>query len=161
MSRAHPSRWTKGAACQYFWLEGGVGVLSQNHSWDGLTRPARINDNLPPAVAGSPEQRCRVDSQRGTLAALRTQSGHERSVPGAARWVCGDVCRERGVIRPPGNQVARQCGRGWGGSPCGLRGELGRGAPRLRPDSRRCGHSRSAQPGPSDPAWWPDWCSPG
>lgn len=86
-------------------------MLSQNHSWNGLTRPARINDNLPPAVAGSPEQRCRVDSQPGTLVALRTQSGHERGVPGAARWVCGGIGRQRGVIRDLGNQVARQ----WGG----------------------------------------------
>lgn len=53
-------------------------MLSQNHSWNGLTRPARINDNLPPAAAGSPELRCRVDSQPGTLAALRTRPGHER-----------------------------------------------------------------------------------
>lgn len=64
-------------------------MLSQNHSWNGLTRPARINDNLPPAAAGSPEQRCRVDPQPGTLAALRTRLGYERGAPGAARWVCG------------------------------------------------------------------------
>lgn len=81
----------KGLPAKYFWLEGGVGALSQNHSWNGLTRPARINDNLPPAAAGSPEQRCRVDCQPGTLAALRTRPGHERGVPGAARWVCGGL----------------------------------------------------------------------
>lgn len=127
-------------------------MLSQNHSWNGLTRPARINDNLPPAVAGSPEQRCRVDSQPGTLVALRTQPGHERGVPGAARWVCGGIGRQRGVIGDPGNQVAHQ----WGGGREEALADFGEssGAPGgCAPHSRHCGHSRSAQPGPSGPGW--------
>lgn len=128
-------------------------MLSQNHSWNGLTRPARINDNLPPAVAGSPEQRCRVDSQPGTLVALRTQSGHERGVPGAARWVCGGIGRQRGVIWDPGNQVARQWGGGREEALAGF-GESSGAPGGCAPHSRHCGHSRSAQPGPSGPGWW-------
>lgn len=97
-------------------------MLSQNHSWNGLTRPARINDNLPPAAAGSPEQRCRVDSQPGTLAALRTRRGHERGVPGAARWVCGGLAGA-GSDRGSGERGGRAVERGWGGSPARRRGE--------------------------------------
>ena len=100
----------KGLPAKYFWLEGGVGVLSQNHSWNGLTRPARINDNLPPAAAGSLEQRCRVYSQPGTLAALRTRPGHERRPRG------GQV----GLRRPRPERAGmgsglRAGGRGGGG----------------------------------------------
>lgn len=85
-------------------------MLSQNHSWNGLTRPARINDNLPPAAAGSPELRCRVDSQPGTLAALRTRPRHERRPRG------GQV----GLRRPRPERAGmgsglRAGGRGGGG----------------------------------------------
>lgn len=112
-------------------------MLAQNHSWNGLTRPARINDNLPPAAAGSPEQRGRVDSQPGTLAALRTLPGHQRGVPRAARWVCVGLRLPRGWDRGSGELSGRAVGRGWGGSPSGRPGELG-----------RCGHSRYTLRGP-------------
>lgn len=103
-------------------------MLSQNHSWNGLTRPARINDNLPPAAAGSPEQRCRVDSQPGTLAALRTGPGHERCAPGVARWVFGGLGRERGVIGAPGTRRPGR-GEGVGRKPLRASGRAGAGAP--------------------------------
>lgn len=122
-------------------------MLSQNHSWNGLTRPARINDNLPPAAAGSPEQRCRVDSQPGTLAALRTRPGHERGAPGAARWVFRGLGRERGAIRAPGTwRPGRE--EGVGREPLRASGRARAGAQRLRPHLRRCGqpHHPSGDP---------------
>ena len=140
----------KGLPAKYFWLEGGVGVLSQNHSWNGLTRPARINDNLPPAAAGSPELRCRVDSQPGTLAALRTRPGNERRPRG------GQV----GLPRPWDRTGPYRSGLGmglglWAGGPGWGRVGIGvgggpLGAGRLRPLFGRCGCSRSTEgiPGP-------------
>lgn len=44
----------RGLSAKYFWLEGGVGVLAPNHSWNGLTRPARINDNLSRRLRQAP-----------------------------------------------------------------------------------------------------------
>lgn len=134
-----------------------MGVLSQNHSWNGLTRPARINDNLPPAAAGSPELRCRVDSQPGTLAALRTRPGHERRPRGGQvglprpRDRTGPDRTGAGVGWARGFGQAALGGEGWGLAGVGGRGRpLGRraAASPLRPLRAFALHR-------GDP--WPEW----
>lgn len=135
-------------------------MLSQNHSWNGLTRPARINDNLPPAAAGSPEQRCRVDPQPGTLAALRTRPGQERGAPRAARWVCGDPARAAGNGGPAWGGGAAEGGRGellavpqgppwpraWAPT-CAMGVAATAALSNLRRGSRACRGHRAAAPG--------------
>lgn len=112
-----------------------MGVLSQNHSWNGLTRPAQINDNLSPAAAGSPEQRCRVEPQPG----FWRRSGHR---PGTSAASPG---------RPGGSAPASAASgvrSGLGGTGRPGRG-AGGGEEALAGVGESCGHSRSAQPGPS------------
>lgn len=95
----------RGLSAKYFWLEGGVGVLSPNHSWNGLTRPARINDKLP-----------RWLRQASRAALLR---GFPARDPGGAQDTARAPVRRPGSgqvsLRPSCHVVAEIGSRPWGG----------------------------------------------
>lgn len=67
-----------------------------------------------------------MDAQPRTLAALRTQPGHEHNVPGVVRWVCGGLGQGGDVIRAPGHLGG---GEEEGRRPEKLGGRLARVAP--------------------------------
>lgn len=68
-----------------------------------------------------------MDAQPRTLAALRTQPGHEQDVPSVARWVCGGLGQGREVIRAPSGHLGG--GEEEGRSPGKVGGRLARVAP--------------------------------
>lgn len=124
LSGAHSTGGRKGLRAKYFWLEGGVGVLSQNHSWDGLTRPARINDSLR-RLQQAPQPRCAEPSPgpRRALDSARALAPRPRGSQvglGRLRWGAG--CD--GV---PGNQAAEAWNGGGEEALCESRRD--RGAP--------------------------------
>lgn len=130
-----------------------MGVLAQNHSLDGLTRPARINDSLC-RLQQAPRQRC-ADPSPGPRRALDLAPALAPR-PLAARWVSGGFGAERNVM---GHQGTKR-GRGGRGGGMGVREEA------LRESRRACGRPAAAPPPPelrtlSSPQgvpqveWWP------
>lgn len=131
-------------------MSGRGGSALSKPPGTGLTRPARINDNLPPAAAGS--QSCAA-AWIPSPGPWRRSVGHDpgtSGVPGEARRVCGGLGTgpdrtEACLGWARGSGQAALGGEGWG---------LGRGGPRRRAAAslRSCGCSRLHR---GDP--WPGW----
>lgn len=99
-------------------------MLAPNHSWNGLTRPAQINDNLSQAAAGS---RSSAALPRGLPAsdpggAQDTAPGKSATSPGWPGGSAEALAGNGDVIRAPRAQGPRGGGgREPGGEPGGAR----------------------------------------
>lgn len=109
-----------------------MGVLAPNHSWNGLTRPARINDNLSPTAAGSRSSAAVRTPSLGPWWSSEHGPGRSATSPGRPGGSAEALAGDGDVIRAP---ERRDRGEEAGRSPAESPGELGRRLARQGPGS--------------------------